>query len=771
MASTEISGLYIDHKSDDPYNKPDNKLFGWKQAIFPANRWVSALTKGCTIVPGVFVEKEDGGYTHQEKYWQQAQMMCLDADNIIGEKGVKGENNPVKPWTEEDGLLERYPTLKDRAFAITQSISSMVDKEWETKGVKHTAKACRRHRIIFVFDKPISDGQYYRQVLAELSKEFDVIDPSERQPAQPVFGNAREGFNNAQIFGNVIPIPNITGKGSTKPTSKKQENQNKQLPQGSGYLLDWLRENDVGFDHTKESNKFQIDCPWGDEHSGGVCHRKDAFVNEHYGKWYFHCSHATCKENKRDLEQVAKKLEVSIPKERLNGNPYFIEGSFQIKKMAEDVTEGEHLWLEQLNARDTDLLIYNNDIGIYELAERPIERKTRAELEDKQSSRYVSETLKYIDGVLTPKPFEENRGLIAFKNGVLDFDKSVKLAKKGKFEGWELREKTPTDYLRTYYNFDFTPNSSFPNFFDEFVNDVTTSNTDSKLILQMFGAMLHKNCIDFEKAFFLYGTTGGRNGKSTLLNAIPLLIGSENVLAKPFQKYDTENNSFGGAELKGFSVALDTDLSLKTALSEDLKPLISGDDIALEAKNKQESIRFKPSALFIAAANDIPRVSDKTNSFYRRWIPIPFHNEFPDDRDFKANFLKQCAKHKSEIMSACLDLYLMACVEGQFSISPETEKITKNWMDQNNHLRGFFEDMFVKDDQAKIEGKELSEAYKEWTEEAEIGYPVTSQTLHKEFRSFFKVERRSLRIDGKAVKGYEGITFKTDEEDSSDISF
>ena len=768
MTSITISGLYLDHKSSDPYNKPDGKLFGWKQTTRPPEKWVEALTKGFTIVPGVFTEKEEGGYTHKENYWQSAQMMCLDADNIIGEKGVKKENSPVEPWTEENGLFERYPTLKERAFAVTQSISSMVDKKWTIKGEKKQAKACRRHRIIFVFEEPIANGQHYRQVLAEFANEFDVIDPSERQPGQPVFGNMREGFNDAHIFGNVISIPKTTGEIFTNSTTAKKEQDQPQ--QESNYLVDWLQENNVEFDHTKESNKFQVDCPWGDEHSDGICHRKDAFVTEHYNKWYFHCSHATCKTNKRNLTQFAEKLDLQIAADRLSGNPYFSNNVFQIKKMAEDVTEEEYLWLEKLNARDTDLLIYNKDTGVYELAERPLERKIRAELEDKQSSRYVSETLKYIDGTLTPKPFEENRGLIAFNNGVLDFDNAVKQVKDGKFSGWELREKTHEDYLRTYYDFDFTPDVNSPEFFEQFVRDVTSSDTDAKLIFQMFGAMLHKNCIDFEKAFFLYGTTGGRNGKSTLLNAISLLIGPENVLAKPFQKYDTANNNFGGAELKGFSVALDTDLSLKTALSEDLKPLISGDDIALEAKNKQESIRFKPAALFIAAANDIPKVSDRTNSFYRRWIPIPFHKEFTDDREFKANFLKDCAKHKSEIMSASLDLYLFACIEGKFSVSPETEQITKDWMDQNNHLRGFFEEMFVEDEHTKLDGKEISESYKEWAEEAEIGYPVTAQTLHKEFRSFFKVERRSLRIDGNSVKGYEGIAFKTGNEDDSEIS-
>lgn len=763
-SSTEISGLFLDHKTSDPNNKPDGKLFGWKYATRPPDAWVEALTKGFTIVPGTFIKDSEDKYRHKEEFWKGTFMLCLDADNIVGEKGELPEHNAVEPWTDPNGLLERYPTLKERAFAVTESVSSMVEKRWKTKGVEYTAAPCRRHRIIFVFDTEITDGKQYRAIQRELYQEFNIIPPVERQPAQPVFGNCREGFNISTFFGNVIEIPEIKG---TTQAPKEQPQRQKQLPRGSNYLKDWLVANNVDFTETKESNKFQIDCPWGDEHSDGICNRNDAFVKEYYGKWYFHCSHATCKSNKRNLRQFTEALELNVAEERLAGNPYFDNGIFQIKQMADDVTENEHLWLEKLNARDTDLLIYNKETGVYELAERVLERKIRAELEDKQSSRYVSETLKYIDGIEVPKPFSENRGLIAFKNGVLDFDDTIQKAKSGEFKNWELREKNPEDYLRTYYDFDFIVGCNIPEFFETFVTDVTASETDAKLIFQMFGAMLHKNCTDFEKAFFLYGTISGRNGKSTLLNTIPLLIGAENVLAKPFQKYDATKNNFGGAELKGFSVALDVDLSLKTALSEDLKPLISGDEVALEAKNKQESIRFKPSALFIAAANDVPKVSDRTGSFYRRWIPIPFHKEFPDNRDFKADFLQKCIEHRSEIMSSCLELYLIACIDDNFTVSEETEKITKEWMDQNNHLRVFFEEMFIAEEVARIEGKELAEIYREWCEEAELNYTATSHQLHKAFREHFKVEKRALRFDGKVRQGYEGVGLKTEEDDET----
>ena len=143
-----------------------------------------------------------------------------DADNI---KGVEFDDkdqdeNPhgVEAWTHETGLSELYPDLKDSIYAVSQSVSSMSD----AKAPPH-----RRYRLVFLFDKPITTVEHYKHVLAQLAIKYPIISTG-RSPAQPVFGNAREGYNKAHVAGRVLslddyPLPTHTVE--TTPEQRKLE--------------------------------------------------------------------------------------------------------------------------------------------------------------------------------------------------------------------------------------------------------------------------------------------------------------------------------------------------------------------------------------------------------------------------------------------------------------------------------------------------------------------------------------------------------------------
>lgn len=286
----KFEGLIItSHKTIDESSKDraTKTLKGWQRTEKTAAEWFAALEAGHTIILGSFSAKEDGTYTHKEEFWIETHWIFADADNIKGvEKLTTGkEKNPegVEPWTEQGGLSKQYPSLKDNAYAVGQSVSSMA--EWRQP-------LHRRYRIAFQFDKAIRDGKQYRHVLLKLSKKYPIICAVERQPAQPVFGNAREEFSKYSMCGNILKLDDYLSDFQPEP-AKSQPNLFNQLP--SETLEEFLRRHGISYSPTDTLNKFYVECPYSSGHTGGKQGSTDSYVFDDGTGWAFYCSHASCK--------------------------------------------------------------------------------------------------------------------------------------------------------------------------------------------------------------------------------------------------------------------------------------------------------------------------------------------------------------------------------------------------------------------------------------------------------------------------------------------
>ena len=212
-----------------------------------------------------------GFYRRAEDHWVSTHMILADADNIkgvdFGDNGNDLNPNGLEAWTEADGLLQRYPDLKETAYAVGESVSSV------SKPPSH-----RRHRIAFLFDEPITSPAQYKYILGQLSDRYPIISCTKRSPAQPVFGNARQGHNEFTIFGNVLTLANYQMEQTTpEPEPVGVASENAEIPTepeptksekktGKVYPVDLLEQDydfarkclqDWGYTHVKDSNGFE----------------------------------------------------------------------------------------------------------------------------------------------------------------------------------------------------------------------------------------------------------------------------------------------------------------------------------------------------------------------------------------------------------------------------------------------------------------------------------------------------------------------------------
>jgi putative DNA primase/helicase len=210
----------------------------------------------------------------------------------------------------------------------------------------------------------------------------------------------------------------------------------------------------------------------------------------------------------------------------------------------------------------------------------------------------------------TPEP-DETKLLINLKNGTFEFVNGRGI----------LRNFEPNDFLTYQLPFEYDPNAVCP-LFDKFLRRVLPDES-SRQNLQEFSGFIFTN-LNIEKCLILLGN--GCNGKSVFFNIINALIGKENTLNYPLGLFGHEYNRakltnvlLNYSSEKGFDLHPDT-----------FKALISGEPLqARECYGRSFTIYNKVK--FIINCNELPRETESTEAYFRRFLIVPFNERISDE--------------------------------------------------------------------------------------------------------------------------------------------
>lgn len=226
------------------------------------------------------------------------------------------------------------------------------------------------------------------------------------------------------------------------------------------------------------------------------------------------------------------------------------------------------------------------------------------EFKDKLLKQFLS------DAFLTiPEPNEEEVS-INFQNGtgkIID----------GNFV---LNDFEPSDFITYQLPYKFDSTAKCP-MFDKYLLRVLPDES-SRIILQEFCGFIFTR-LNLEKCLMLIG--GGRNGKSVFFNIINALIGKENVLncnlgdfAKEGYRAKLYNKLLNYSSEKGFDLNVDT-----------FKALISAEPIQAR-ELYQNAFTLINRAKFIFNANTLPKETESSEAYFRRFLVIPFEQVISD---------------------------------------------------------------------------------------------------------------------------------------------
>lgn len=202
---------------------------------------------------------------------------------------------------------------------------------------------------------------------------------------------------------------------------------------------------------------------------------------------------------------------------------------------------------------------------------------------------------------------EPDRGavLINLMHGTLEIDRHAE----------RLRDFKREDFLTYQLPFTYDPKATCPKF-ETYLKRVLPDRDLQQVLAEFFGYVFTRD-LKLEKVLVLYGF--GQNGKSVLFDIMNALFGEENIqtfslgtLAKMENRIALSGKLLNfGSEISG---KLDVDL---------FKKLASGEPI--EARRLyQDPFTMRDYAKLAFNANTLPRETEQTAAYFRRFLIIPF---------------------------------------------------------------------------------------------------------------------------------------------------
>ncbi len=219
--------------------------------------------------------------------------------------------------------------------------------------------------------------------------------------------------------------------------------------------------------------------------------------------------------------------------------------------------------------------------------------------------------------------------LINFLNGTFVVDSKAQ----------RLRKPCPEDFITYQLPFSYDPSATAPMFMD-FLNKVVPDSDKQKVLQEYLGYIfVSSQNLKLEKVLLLYGS--GANGKSVFIEIMSAMLGKDNVSRYSLESI-TDPKGYSRAELITKLLNLSTEISGR--MDKGLfKQMASGESI--EARHIYgRPFTMENYAKLLFSTNELPKETENTDGFFRRWLIVPFDVTIPEaeqDKELAATIMSK----------------------------------------------------------------------------------------------------------------------------------
>jgi putative DNA primase/helicase len=222
------------------------------------------------------------------------------------------------------------------------------------------------------------------------------------------------------------------------------------------------------------------------------------------------------------------------------------------------------------------------------------------------------------EGFLESPKIDKNNILINLENGTFEINGKSK----------KLREFRREDFLTHQLPFKYNPEAEAPIFL-KYLNEVLPDTDKQKVLAEFIGYVFTKG-LKLEKALVLYGT--GANGKSVFFEVLNALLGSCNVSNYSIESLTTDNN-YSRAEINNKLVNYSSEISSR--LDPDAFKLLTSIEPIQARLPYGVPFLITDYAKLIFNCNELPKETEHTNGYFRRFLIVGFDETIPESKQDK----------------------------------------------------------------------------------------------------------------------------------------
>lgn len=406
------------------------------------------------------------------------------------------------------------------------------------------------------------------------------------------------------------------------------------------------------------------------------------------------------------------------------------------------VTDSEICWAFE-NGRYE--ILY--DLSIKKYAEDNFEPKPKETLR----REFLNKVKMY--GHIKPNWFTEStRGKMNFKNGVLDVRSRTLVPHSHEYG---FMSQLPCEY---------DPNATAPRW-EKFINEVTLGRQELIDTLQEYlGYVFSSQGCKYQRLLCLLGE--GSNGKSTLVNVIKALAGSEgssNLSIKNLQ--DSQNRAILEGKIINISDENDRDSFRNTEL---IMTLVVGGNYQIKRLFAQP-YEVQNNTNFIMLCNKVPHSSNTTHGFFRRFLFIPFDAVFSHERgnidiDIEAKLIAELPGIFNWIMKGFDRLEK----QGQFTESKLSKAVLEQYREDIDPIYSWYNERIVMNESGEpIPKQEVYNDFVQYCQDNGIKFTYSSKTVFKFIKDHYKkvtgkeLEESRPNINGERRHCYTGIKLES----------
>lgn len=309
-----------------------------------------------------------------------------------------------------------------------------------------------------------------------------------------------------------------------------------------------------------------------------------------------------------------------------------------------------------------------------------------------------------------------NPYLMCFENGVVDFKEK------------RFRKGMPEDYLSlttgTNYSEYNANNPKMVRAREEITTFIQQLFPDEELNRYAWDHLASVLIgVNLNQTFNCY-LGGGRNGKSKLTKLMSMILGKYQGVV-PISLVTSKRQNIGScspeiAHLKGIRYAVMQEPSKGDVLNDGIMKEITGSDPITGRALWQDEVTFVPQLTLVVCTNNMFELKSTDDGTMRRFRLVDFKSKFVESPESgnKYEYLVDLNIEEKFIDWApvFMDMLVKRAyqTEGYVKDCAMVLHSTQKYEQQQNHVKAFFIDKIVKDENGTIKKTELAAEFKEW---------------------------------------------------------